>query len=467
MRRLLAVACTLLAALLGATGSVSADPAAAAETAVPPLVLVADDAGHLAVPEHALGADPAAVHAVAGLAFTMRWDLEALERAAYRSDLVRLELLDAPGPGRFAILSPTSLGPLRTVVDSAVGPTVHVLQVGRSGTLAWRFDTAGDYELTFAASIPTAGGTTVRTPLTVRLRVGDPEAPTTADGAEVGSFQAAQARDRVVIAQGHVDMGPRLLDGQWRIQLKDDSGPTIVWRELADIVLHARASSLLSVPDREAYRFLGAPGTPVYVLPQSQRPDLVWPGWNTQDPQLIQHVSGTTTWRLLGVDGPGRFVLYLADSFGDTEVLFDTASALPQSMEIRPNTHAHGNWAFTEAGVYRLRVQMDATADDGRALSDTRTLTIVVGDDVDPTTAFTDDPTLTTPAAPAGSTATTAPGGSGAGATGSNAAGPTSRGSMAFTGPIGLVALLGVAGISLALGTAAALAGRRRRSATT
>jgi putative ABC transporter-associated repeat protein len=165
----------------------------------------------------------------------------------------------------------------------------------------------------------------------------------------------------------------------WTIQVRDDQASPPVWRNVPDIVLHAVDRAKIQVPAGTEFAFLGSPGAEVWLLPQVQQSGILWPGWNTQDPSVVSGVRTPVVWTLRGVDGPGTFVLFLTGSFGRPEVLFNSTQALPQQMNIPPNTHAHGNWAFTKPGVYRLSVQMSATTTGGQPVSDTRTLSIAVG----------------------------------------------------------------------------------------
>ncbi|MFD0200859.1 MULTISPECIES: choice-of-anchor M domain-containing protein [Saccharothrix] len=211
---------------------------------------------------------------------------------------------------------------------------------------------------------------------------------------------AAHADAPVVIADGHVDLGPRLVDGRWTLQIRDDTGDGPVWREPAHVVLQVVDAAKTTVPDDPAYAFLGEPGADVWVLPQVQDQRVVWPGWNTQDPSIAEVVGREVDWRLHGVEGPGRFELFLTGNFGAPETIFSSDRPYPQETGVEAGTHVHGNWVFTAPGAYSLDVEM-ATA-DGRA--DRATLQVHVGPG-DPATAFTTEPgappSATTPAPPA------------------------------------------------------------------
>lgn len=211
---------------------------------------------------------------------------------------------------------------------------------------------------------------------------------------------AAAAPAPTVIADGHVDMGPRIVGGAWTIQLRDDTTQPATWRPLPDVVLQAVSAAKMAVPPGTDYAFLGAPGAPVWLLPQVQRPGVLWPGWNTQDPSIAGLVAREVTWRLHGVTGPGRFSLFLNGSFGKPEEVFDSGKPFPQETGIEAASHVHGNWAFSAPGGYTLDIEMRTTAADGRTLSDRQRLRIHVGDG-EPAAAFA----ATTSPAPPGTSA--------------------------------------------------------------
>ncbi|MBE8517327.1 TIGR03773 family transporter-associated surface protein [Amycolatopsis sp. H6(2020)] len=204
----------------------------------------------------------------------------------------------------------------------------------------------------------------------------------------------------MVIADGHVDMGPRMVDGAWTIQVRDDTTQPATWRPLPDVVLQAVPASKREVPPSADYAFLGAPGAPVWLLPQVQRPGVLWPGWNTQDPSIAGLVTREVTWRLHAVTGPGRFSLFLNGNFGKPEEIFDSSRPFPQETGIEAASHVHGNWAFSAPGGYTLDIEMLTAAAGGKTMSDRQQLRIYVGDG-EPVAAFaaaTSQAPATTPA---------------------------------------------------------------------
>ncbi|MFJ4873180.1 TIGR03773 family transporter-associated surface protein [Streptomyces sp. NPDC088757] len=207
---------------------------------------------------------------------------------------------------------------------------------------------------------------------------------------------------RTVIADGHIDMGPRFDHGTWTVQIRDDTTRPATWRDTDDVVLRVADAAKVRVPDGAEFSFLGKPGEQVWLLPQVQSAGVLWPGWNSQEPQVAARVAREVTWQLTSVRGPGDFVLFLNGSFGTPKILFDGRKKLPQETGIELNSHVHGNWAFTEPGTYLLGVRMSATTKDGEHHDDQRTLRFSVGSQ-DPQRAFAAAPPATTGSAPAAS----------------------------------------------------------------
>lgn len=195
----------------------------------------------------------------------------------------------------------------------------------------------------------------------------------------------AQGTGQVVRDRGHVDFGPTLATGEWAVQLHDDTETPTYWRNVDDVVLRVNDASMLTIPDDPAYDFLGQEaGSEVYVIPQTQKADVIWVGWNTQEPGVLDVLNLGTTLNVLGVDGPGDVSVYLqSGNFGDPEPLWSTHEAFPQQSWIEVNTHTHANWVFSEPGVYLVDIRFDADLIDGTTASAEATLRFAVGDETD------------------------------------------------------------------------------------
>ena len=197
------------------------------------------------------------------------------------------------------------------------------------------------------------------------------------------------ATDRATLSTGHVDLGPRYVDGNWTLMVHDDHADPSVWRSLEKTVFQISDKAVLPVPDDPAYAFIGEAGTRVYVVPQVQNPDVAWVGWNTQDPEVMSTIDGGVTLTLTGVDGPGELFVYLqAGNFGDADVLWDSTKDERQDIWVDVNTHTHANWVFTKPGVYLVQAVVTADLVDGTSVTDTAALRFAVGDATDPETAF-------------------------------------------------------------------------------
>lgn len=239
--------------------------------------------------------------------------------------------------------------------------------------------------------------------LTALLALGLLTAPSIAFADDIDDPNLDQTLDELAIVHGdrvleagHIDMGPKYEDdGTWRFLIHDDvakadANATSVWRYPDETVFHVLDAATLTVPDDPAYEFLGAePGSDVYVVPQTQNPEVVWIGWNTQDPQVMETIDRGITLSLGGVQGPGIMTTYLqSGSFGEPQLLWDSRAADTQPVWVDVNTHTHANWVFTEPGVYLVELTAEADLIDGTHVSDTQRIRFAVGTSTTPEDAF-------------------------------------------------------------------------------
>ena len=191
------------------------------------------------------------------------------------------------------------------------------------------------------------------------------------------------------ISVGHVDLGPRIIDGQWRAGLRHDAETGAVWRDPNQTVLRVNDAAIMTAPDSADYPFLAdVAGKPVHVIPQTQNPSVVWLGWNTQDPAVTATIDRGLTMRVGPVSGPGRAWLFLqSGTFGKPLLLADSGAA-PGDVWIDSGTHVHANWAFSAPGTYTATVTFLGTTTAGEAVNASTTLRFAVGDAASTTLRF-------------------------------------------------------------------------------
>ena len=211
--------------------------------------------------------------------------------------------------------------------------------------------------------------------------------------------------ESAVIDTGHVDIGPRMVDGQWSVALRDDSGAHPVWRDPDRTVLRVSDAALMAAPTGSDYAFMGAQaGEQYYVVPQTQNPDVVWLGWNTQDPGVVSAIDRGATMRIGSVSGPGRTWMFLQDgTFGKPRLLVDGQSGQAQDVWVDASTHVHANWVFTAPGVYTAALTFSDRTTDGQQLSASTTLRFAVGSQTSADEAFAAAPAAAAEAGATGS----------------------------------------------------------------
>ncbi|NEC92334.1 choice-of-anchor M domain-containing protein [Streptomyces sp. SID12501] len=221
-----------------------------------------------------------------------------------------------------------------------------------------------------------------------------------------GSGPARGAGGAVVLDEGEFDLTPRVVDGKLELQIDDRGSGTTVVREPSDVVLHAVQSSLQSTLDPVAVA-LGTTNMDTWQLNGWEAENIFAPepGWNGTQ------AGGATEVTLSGYEGPGDFGMAAytreMDSMDAPAIPYLGSVASVQRTFTLPSDEQRllPVWQFTKEGVYRLTFTVT-----GGSSTDTETLAVVVGDDVDPNDVLPGDgstPTLSTP--PTSSTPTGAP----------------------------------------------------------
>lgn len=183
------------------------------------------------------------------------------------------------------------------------------------------------------------------------------------------------AAGATTISSGHADVGGRLEGGRLQLMVKDASTGTVKWRRPSAVTFRVGPRARMRVPAAQR-SLIGS--TRAWMLPQSERRGVPWVGWSTQEIARSQ-VRGTVSWGLTRVVGPGRVVVFQTSSLGRVDELFSSAKRSHGSVRLEPGTHAHGTWAFTRPGSYRLTFRMAVRLRSGRLVSDRQAIRVRVG----------------------------------------------------------------------------------------
>ncbi|WP_194235991.1 TIGR03773 family transporter-associated surface protein [Streptomyces acidicola] len=440
------------------------------------------------------------------------WDTTGVPEGAVDRDTVRWSLTGLDGPGDLKVYSAENEGAGDRAQDTLLFDSAddlsgaHELPVGHQGNTRWEFSEDGTYQVIFSAEATAADGRELSVGTVYTVVVGDSlevaggeatpgnepvaeETPVEGTSEEAQTQAAARkavteaaeterptaraattasadaVSDKKVLDEGHVDFAARVVDNKLQIHIKDGtvSGKT-TWREPSSVVLHVKPAAKNTLPAGDEFAFLGKGGAPVWLLDQVQQEGLLWPGWST-DNIKAGATTGGVEFSLTAVEGPGAYALYTYDAMSGANVLFNSKDGMPDSFDVPADTHAHGGWAFTKEGTYRLTFKMSGTLANGTKVSDTETVTFVVGD-TDPSTVTPGDGSGKGAAGTSGTSGSsdTAGSASDSGSTGGSST-DDADGKMASTGA-GQAVLLGSAAAALtAVGVVSFLAARRRRTA--
>jgi len=184
----------------------------------------------------------------------------------------------------------------------------------------------------------------------------------------LGSALASYAGN-VTLTTGHTDVGVVYDNGQFFMNVHVDTTDTDY--DPKRVVLSVGAGALTTVPTNETFSFLGNAGDPVWVLPQVQDESLLFLGFGSDGLPEGVFTDDVVHIQLIDVKGPGEFAMFGFDPFGTPFVVMNTRDDIDSadSYPFVAGSDAHFNWAFSEAGKYRITFETTATLLDGTVIS--------------------------------------------------------------------------------------------------
>lgn len=170
-----------------------------------------------------------------------------------------------------------------------------------------------------------------------------------------------ELQSRVQLKNAHVDLrvlySPTAETNQLSLVIRDED--LRLNHEATNAILMAPLSAQVFLPP--GFDAFGTEGDPLWILPQSQNPELLYLGISAEG------IGGGTftgpiTLRLVSVEGPGSFFLWQFDSFSGLNMAMNSRDGISEAdtVQLFTGSHAHFNWGFGAKGLHSITFQASA-----------------------------------------------------------------------------------------------------------
>jgi surface-anchored protein len=122
------------------------------------------------------------------------------------------------------------------------------------------------------------------------------------------------------------------------------------------VIFVANPQAMIKLPAGTPF---GTSGQPFWILPQTQNPNLLYLGVNSERvPSAV--FTGPLTIQLKSFSGPGYFMVWQATAPGQYNIRINTRDGIGMSDNFMPliGSHEHFNWGFSTTGVYCATFQV-------------------------------------------------------------------------------------------------------------
>lgn len=169
---------------------------------------------------------------------------------------------------------------------------------------------------------------------------------------------SASAADPVILRNQHVDL--RIVDRPGesnRLGLVVHDADSASNLATTNAVLEVPTAARIELPD--GFEVLGPTGSPFWILPQSQDPQLMYLGFSAEgipagtfDPRF--------TVNLVRVEGPGDFFAWQFDTFSNLVMAMNSRDGITDLDRFQQLTggHQHFNWGFNAPGVHDVTLKI-------------------------------------------------------------------------------------------------------------
>jgi surface-anchored protein len=165
------------------------------------------------------------------------------------------------------------------------------------------------------------------------------------------------AFSQTFIQSGHVDIGIGYEDKAFDLHVHQEEP---LEQEFAPgEAVFAIGSAAAGVSPGGAFTsFLGASGTPVWVLPSTENSQLPFLGFGTEE-LTASEWSGNISLSLKAISGPGTFSVWGVSGFGAPELKMSSVNGIgaDDRLLLVPGSHGHFNVGFSAPGDYLVTLE--------------------------------------------------------------------------------------------------------------
>ena len=165
------------------------------------------------------------------------------------------------------------------------------------------------------------------------------------------------AHSQTFISSGHVDIGIGYEDKAFDLHVHQEEPLEQEFAPGEAVFAVGPASAGVS-PGGAYAGFLGAAGTPVWVLRTSENEALPFLGFGTEELTAVDW-SGNISLSLKAVTGPGTFSVWGVSGFGAPELKMSSVDGISANdrLLLVPGSHGHFNVGFSAPGDYLVTLE--------------------------------------------------------------------------------------------------------------
>jgi len=164
----------------------------------------------------------------------------------------------------------------------------------------------------------------------------------------IASINNINSQENEKWSNGHGDLSVNYDGMDWSFSFKHEDA-------INDQTAVLDQSSKEIIPDDSSFSFLGKTGDPIWIVPQTSKPEVVFLGMNAESTAQGVFKNDYFNLHLTSIQGPGDFFIWKT-SLNEINIDINSADNIGEldRMQFPARAHFHKNWGFNSPGTYRL-----------------------------------------------------------------------------------------------------------------